>query len=271
VHKGDNASTNGISSRRVTDAEWLFAFRPVLNGRTTPPSGTVYEPKPTHHQNSSSEAGDLTETVEAGDPHEPDLPKPRFDDAPDRNSPTFGASARLVTVVFVDVERSTELLIERGDAEGTAVIDAVLDAVGAQVEPHGGRLVKSLGDGMMVVFPAPRQAVSFAVAVQQALAGTLPQVRIGVNTGEVVDERDDPVGEAVHAAARITAKAAGGETLVSDVVRQLVGSMPGLRFVDRGRKRLRGFPERWRVFELRGERRHRSVWTSSIGAARWRT
>jgi class 3 adenylate cyclase len=176
----------------------------------------------------------------------------------------------LLTVAFVDVERSTELLTEWGDVGGVSVIDGVLDAVRGQLEPHGGRAVKSLGDGLMVVFPAPRQAVWFAIAVQCALEGALVRVRIGVNTGEVIDERDDPVGEAVNAAARIAAKANGGQTLVSDVVRQLVGSMPGICFVDRGRKRLKGFPERWRVFEVRTGTGRRALRSRSTGSRRWR-
>jgi class 3 adenylate cyclase len=188
----------------------------------------------------------------------------------DRRAPLDPSGGRLVTVAFVDVERSTELLTHWGDAGAVTVIDDVLDAVREQVEPHGGRAVKSLGDGLMVVFPAPRQAVLYSVAVQRALVGAVLRVRIGVNTGEVIDERDDPVGEAVNAAARIAGKASGGQTLVSDVVRQLVGSMPSVRFVDRGRKRLKGFPERWRVFEVRtatGSRFERS--RSNVGW-RWR-
>ncbi len=76
----------------------------------------------------------------------------------------------------------------------------------------------------------------------------MPQIRIGVNTGEVTRADEDLAGESVHAAARIAAKAAAGEVLISDVVRQLVGTIPGVRFVERGRVRLKGFPERWRVF-----------------------
>lgn len=155
----------------------------------------------------------------------------------------------LVTVVFVDVERSTELLVERGDDAGRLVLDRLLAAVRERVDDYGGRQVKSLGDGLMLVFPAPRQAVAFAVSVQQVLAGASPALRIGINTGEVGGGTEDPVGEAVSAAARIAAKAAGGEVLVSDVVRQLVGTMPGIVFAERGRSRLMGgLSDRWRLF-----------------------
>lgn len=158
----------------------------------------------------------------------------------------------LLTMVCVDVERSTELLVERGDAAGVAAIGVVLDAVRERLDPYEGREVKSLGDGLMLVFAAPRQAVSFSVAVQRALLGRLPALRIGVNTGEVAGARADPVGEAVTAAARIAATAHGREVLVSDVVRQLVGTIPGVRFVDRGRVRLKGFTDRWNVHAAMG-------------------
>ncbi|MDZ4825215.1 MAG: LuxR C-terminal-related transcriptional regulator [Actinomycetota bacterium] len=158
----------------------------------------------------------------------------------------------LVTVVFLDVERSTELLVERGDVAGRAAVEGVLAVARERIEPYGGTEVKSLGDGLMLTFPAPRQAVTFAVTVQRALVGRSPALRVGINTGEIAGAPGDPVGEAVNAAARIAAKAAGGEVLVSDVVRQLVGTVPGVRFDDRGRSRLKGFSERRRLFAAAG-------------------
>lgn len=153
----------------------------------------------------------------------------------------------LVTAVFVDLDRSTELLIV-GDTAGVAALEDLISAVRERIEPYGGRQVESLGDGLTVLFPAPRQAVSFAVGVQSALIGRQPRLRIGINTGEVVGPVDGPVGETIDAAARIATRAAGGEVIVSDVVRQLVGSIPGIRFDDRGRSRLRGSPDQWHLF-----------------------
>ena len=148
----------------------------------------------------------------------------------------------LVTVVFVDIEGSTALVDRLGDEAGTAAVGAQLSAVRERIEPYGGREVKSPGDGLTLTFSSPRLAVSFALASQRALAGTTPRVRIGINTGEVLAAGGDPVGGAVNAPARIAARADGGEVLVSEVVRQLVGSAPAVRFVDRGRCRLKGSP-----------------------------
>ena len=131
---------------------------------------------------------------------------------------------------------------------GLASVRGQLDVVRERVEAYGGSQVKSTGDGFLLTFSSPRQAVAFALASQRALAGSAPRVRFGINTGEVIEADVDPLGAAVNAAARIAGRAAGGEVLVSDVVRQLVGTVPAIRFVDRGRCRLKGFSERWHLW-----------------------
>lgn len=161
----------------------------------------------------------------------------------------LGSTAdRIVTVVVVDVEGSTALVDRLGDHVGTDAVVRRLDQVRDHLSSYGGREVNSLGDGLLVVFSSPRQAVACALGVQRALSGSAPRLRIGVNAGEVVDPDGDPTGAAVNAAARIVARAEGGEVLVSDVVRQLVGRVPTVRFVDRGRVRLKGFEDRWRLW-----------------------
>ncbi len=162
---------------------------------------------------------------------------------------TNGSDVGLTTVVFADVEGSTALVDRVGDLAGTTAVVRQLDLVRERIDVYGGREVKSLGDGLMLTFGSPRQAVSFALATQQALTGSSPRVRIGINTGEVIDTSTDPVGGAVNAAARIAARATGGEVLVSDVVRQLVGTGPSVAFVDRGRHRLKGFTDRWHLWQ----------------------
>ena len=153
----------------------------------------------------------------------------------------------MLTVVFVDVVDSTGLLTSLGDARATAAIDRVLHTVRERLEPYGGREVKALGDGLMLTFESPRSAVAFSVAVQQRIGATRPQLRIGMNFGETTGG-DDPVGEAVNAAARIADRAKAGEVVVSDIVRQLAGSVPGTPFVDHGRARLKGFSGQWQLY-----------------------
>jgi class 3 adenylate cyclase/tetratricopeptide (TPR) repeat protein len=156
----------------------------------------------------------------------------------------------IATIAFVDVEGSTSLVERVGDRSGTDGIGRQLGVARDLLERHGGREVKALGDGLMLLFASPRRAVAFALAVQRALADTAPRVRIGINAGEVLERDTDPIGGAVNAAARIADRAEGGDVLVSDVVRQLIGTVPGVRVADRGRVRLKGFRDRWHLWAV---------------------
>src|SRR5438067_3983034 len=160
------------------------------------------------------------------------------------------AGHETLTILFTDVEGSTAFRTRSGDVAGNRVMADHDRLVLEQVARHEGRHVKSLGDGCMAVFTSPRRAAECAVAVQRAARSSPLRVRIGLNVGEVTLVDDDVFGAAVNAAARIAAKAIGGQILVSDVVRQLLGSASGLELRDRGRVRLRGFPERWRLYEV---------------------
>ena len=160
-----------------------------------------------------------------------------------------------LTILFSDVEGSTDLRTQLGDVAAHRILRSHEDVVRSCVAEHDGREVKALGDGFMIAFASARKAVSCAVAIQQRLEernrvvpGEEVLVRIGINTGEVVVEGDDLYGQAVNAAARIAARARGGEILVSEFVRHLIGSGPEFSFNDRGRLRLKGFPDRWHLY-----------------------
>jgi class 3 adenylate cyclase len=162
---------------------------------------------------------------------------------------------RLLTIVFTDVEGSTALHSAKGDAEAHRLLQACDELVRQQVQAHDGRALKSLGDGLMVTFESPRRAVACALAVQGALSERAQwqatvglRIRVGIHTGEVTEEAGDLSGAAVNAAARIAARAKGGEVLVSEVVRQLCGAVSNVAFEDHGRVGLKGFPERWRLY-----------------------
>ena len=139
------------------------------------------------------------------------------------------------------------------------------------LKAHGGSEVKTMGDGFMASFGSATKALECAVAIQKAfdapetavgaqslalLSSETPiRVRIGLNAGEPIAEDDpggrgDLFGTAVIVAARIAARANGGEILVSDVVRQLVAGK-GFLFNDRGDHALKGFEDPVRVFEVR--------------------
>lgn len=162
-----------------------------------------------------------------------------------------------VTVLFTDIEGSTGLRTRRGDEAAQAIMRAKRDLLRRQVERHSGREVKGLGDGYMVAFSSARRAVDCAAAIQRTTEehnlnhpDQEIHLRIGLNAGEVLKEEEDLFGAAVNAAARIAARAKGGQVLVSRLVKDLVGPGSDVVFADRGRLALKGLPGRWQLFEL---------------------
>jgi class 3 adenylate cyclase len=161
-----------------------------------------------------------------------------------------------VTILFTDIEGSTALAQRLGDKAYHALLAEHNRILREQVARHGGHEVKSLGDGFMVAFASAARALACAVAIQKAFgqhnetAEEPINVRIGLNTGESIEEAGDYFGTAVTLAARIAARAQGGQILVSEVVRAVGGSLAGVEFRDAGRKQLKGIKGRQRVYEV---------------------
>ncbi|OGO50832.1 MAG: hypothetical protein A2148_03985 [Chloroflexi bacterium RBG_16_68_14] len=160
------------------------------------------------------------------------------------------------TVLFTDVAGSTSLTQRLGDARAREVLRTHETIVREALRAHGGSEVKTMGDGFMASFSLATRALECAVAMQRAFAeqnetaAEPVRVRIGLNAGEPIVEEEDLFGTAVIVAHRIATKAAGGEILASDVVRQLVAGK-GFLFSDRGDVALRGFEDPVRVYEVR--------------------
>lgn len=172
-----------------------------------------------------------------------------------RNEPASAAAAPIRTIVFTDIAGSTALTQRLGDAGARALLRAHERIVRDALALHGGAEVKTLGDGFMASFGSATQGLQFAIAIQQATAEfnrDAPEplaVRVGINAGEPIAERDDLFGTAVIAAARLADAAAGSEIIVSDVVRQLTAGK-GFLFADRGERQLRGFDDPVRIHEV---------------------
>ena len=161
------------------------------------------------------------------------------------------------TILFTDLEGSTDLRMRVGDVVANGIIRLHDDLVRSRLEIAGAVETKSLGDGFMALFTAANQAIQTAVAIQRAIEEhnqanpdmTL-SVRMGLNSGDVTQSEGDAHGTAVHAAARVAGAAQGGQILVSQVGQELAGSLGDIRTVDRGLFWLKGFPDRWRLFEV---------------------
>lgn len=148
---------------------------------------------------------------------------------------------RLAAILAADVVGFSRLMGE--DEAGTlAALKAhrkeLFDPV---TERHGGRIVKVMGDGVLVEFPSVVDAVECAIEIQQALAGDDGPIRlrVGVNLGDVIIDGDDIYGDGVNLAARLEALAEPGGVCVSDVVYQNVHKKVSSRFENMGEQELK--------------------------------
>jgi pimeloyl-ACP methyl ester carboxylesterase/class 3 adenylate cyclase len=150
----------------------------------------------------------------------------------------------LATVLFTDIVSSTDRAAELGDQRWRELLEAHDVAVRRQVELHGGRVVKSLGDGYLATFTGPARAIRCGCQLADDAKSLGLQLRVAAHTGECELLGDDVAGIAVHISARVLEQALPGEMLVTSSVRDLVvGS--GIQFSDRGTHDLKGVPGQW--------------------------
>jgi class 3 adenylate cyclase len=155
----------------------------------------------------------------------------------------------LRTVLFTDIVASTEHAAAAGDERWRAVLHRLGEVTADLTHRFGGTVVKSTGDGHLVTFDGPTQAIRCAEALRAAAETLGVEIRAGIHTGECELLDNDIGGIAVHIAARILGHASAGEILVSRTVRDLVvGSGAGL--VDRGSVELRGVPGTWQLLAV---------------------
>ena len=167
------------------------------------------------------------------------------------------APGDLVTILFTDLEGFTTFASRAEQEEVRNLIRAYHSLVREQVDRHGGFEVKQTGDGFMIAFADAAGAVQCAADIQRAMTpegqehiGHQTRVRMGLNSGDAIREGGDFFGHTVNIASRIAGRAAGGQVFVSEANRVLAGHVEGVRFVDIGRRRLRGLRGRHRLFEV---------------------
>jgi len=180
---------------------------------------------------------------------------------PSATAPEAQPPGAFRTVLFTDLVGHTAMMSRLGDERGRAVLREHERITREVLKAHGGTEVKTMGDGFMASFGSVTKAVECAVALQRAFeewnAGAgrdVPlerlYVRVGLNAGEPIEEEGDLFGATVILAARIAAKAEGGEILVANAVRELC-SGKGFLFADRGDFVAKGFEEPVHVYEVR--------------------
>jgi class 3 adenylate cyclase/pimeloyl-ACP methyl ester carboxylesterase len=167
-------------------------------------------------------------------------------------------------VLFTDLVGSTELMQRLGDEAAERVRRSHFRALRDAVAIRGGLEVKTLGDGLMVVFTSAVDALACAVAMQQAVhahnqRGEDPRldVRVGLDVGEPIPHEGDYFGTPVVVAKRLCDRARGGQIVVSELVWRLAASRGDYTFRDLGPLRLKGIAQPVAAYEV--------VWEPAAG------
>jgi class 3 adenylate cyclase len=165
-----------------------------------------------------------------------------------------------VTIFFSDIESSTALNSELGDEEWVKLLAAHDRLLHTYVERHRGLIVKSQGDGYMVVFSTPELALGAALDIQRALSAkrqrsrrlrrTPLRVRIGLHTGTAIEKEGDYFGRNVAMAARVASMADGGEILVSTDIAERLADSSQFAFVEEDTVEFKGLPGEHQLFSV---------------------
>ncbi len=165
-----------------------------------------------------------------------------------------------VTIFFSDIENSTALNSELGDEHWVKLLADHDRLLHTYVEKHRGLIVKSQGDGYMVVFSTPDLAISAALDIQRALSArrqrsrrlrrTPIRVRIGLHTGTAIEREGDYFGRNVAMAARVAAMADGGEILVSSDIAEQLADSTDFGFVEEETVEFKGLPGEHRIWSV---------------------
>ena len=162
-----------------------------------------------------------------------------------------------VTILFSDIQGSTEMTERLGDLQMQEVLRAHNSIVREQLKEFAGFEVKSMGDGFMLAFSSARRALQCAVAMQKGFADYNTEhveepllVRMGLHTGEVMKEADAFFGKHVILASRIANQAEGGQILVSFLFKELTASGGDIRFGEEQIVELKGLADVNRVYPV---------------------
>lgn len=154
----------------------------------------------------------------------------------------------LATILFTDLVGSTDLASRLGDQRWRVLLDDHDAIIERHIAQSNGRLIRTMGDGVIAVFDGPGRAIRCAAEMRDELRSIGLRVRTGIHAGEIELRRADVGGIAVHIAARVMGLAGEGQVFVSRTVRDLVTGS-GFVFVARGTHQLKGVPNEWDIYE----------------------
>jgi adenylate cyclase len=146
-----------------------------------------------------------------------------------------------VALAFCDLAGYTRFTEEEGEEEALSFVERFIEAV-TETLPDGARVVKTIGDEVMIVGQDVQALVDWAVGFQR-LFDERPAPRIGIHQGPVIYRDGDYFGRDVNLTSRVVARARGSEVLVTDSVVEAVGDSDHLAFEGIGTMKLKGFDE----------------------------
>lgn len=167
------------------------------------------------------------------------------------------------TVVFTDLEGFTGYTATHGDDAALRLLAEHHRQTSPIVRQWGGRVVKHLGDGLMLVFPSADPAIRAALELLPAAPQPL-RLRAGMHTGEVVVTGDDLIGHVVNVAARVTDVAKGNQVLVTADTLAAAGELSGVRVLRSRRRALNGVADRVAVSRVEGIARTADIEPSTL-------
>ena len=170
----------------------------------------------------------------------------------------LAAAGGTITIVFSDIESSTEMAMSLGDTKWFDVLGEHNEIIRRNLERYDGTEVKSQGDGFMLTFPGARSAMLCMIDVQRDLARRASKepespirIRIGLHTGEaIVDADGDLFGKHIIMAARIANLADGGQILASSITKEITSSRGDLEFGEAQDVALKGIEGTYQVHEV---------------------
>jgi len=160
------------------------------------------------------------------------------------------AERRFGSVVFTDLVNSTATTAAVGDHAWSKTLQEHDAIAWSMADRHGGTIIKSTGDGLLVLFDMPNEAITFCHEFRSGVEAEGLHIRAGIHSGEVeLRPNGDITGYAVNLAARVEQAADDGTIWVSSTVRDML--MGGSHhFAERGEHTLKGFEDSWRLYEL---------------------
>ena len=164
---------------------------------------------------------------------------------------------KLAAILYADVAGYSRLTGEDEDATHRALRD-YLDVIASIIKSHGGHVMHYAGDAVLAKFEAVVDSMSAAIDIQNDLKSRnndLPkerrmEFRIGVNSGDVIEDRGDIYGDGVNVAARLEALADPGGICISDAVRTAVGKKLNLNLRDIGQQQVKNIEESVRAYKV---------------------